>query len=149
MPMLFRAAVSGAAVVAALTLASGTAKADCNADFSAMMSKRVNAITALNAISKQHGGKLDPVEACPKLRSLAAAEANVVSYMDKNKAWCGLPDDIVVKMTETHAKTEVYAAKACTFAVKMKQMQAAQQKQAQSQQQQQQEQAIRLPTGPL
>ena len=66
--------------------------------------------------------------------------------MGKNKEWCNLPDDVVEKMTATHAKTVSYAAKACSFAVKMKEMQAQQQKQAA---QGQQEQAIRLPTGPL
>lgn len=128
--------------------AVGVARADCNADFSALMSKRMVEIDALNKISKAHGGKLDPVAACPRLRSLAAAEGVVVAYIEKNKDWCGLPDDIADKMSATRVKTEGFAAKACGFAAKVKQMQAQQQKQAQGQQQQQ-EQSIRLPTGPL
>lgn len=132
----------------ALVLGSvGLAHADCNADFGALMSKRMVQIEALNKNSKSHGGKLDPVAACPQLRNLAAAEGQVVAYIEKNKEWCGLPDDIAEKMTATHTKTEGFAAKACGFVAKMKQMQAEQQKQAQSQQQQ--EPAIKLPTGPL
>ena len=126
--------------------AAGAARADCNSDFAALMNKRMTEIGALNKISKAGGGKLDPIAACPRLRNLASAEGEVVSYMSKNKDWCNLPDDIVSKMTATHAKTVSYAAKACSFAGKVKQMQQMQQKQAQTQQQ---EQAVQLPTGPL
>ena len=126
----------------------GVAQADCNADFAALMGKRMVEIDALNKISKAHGGKLDPVAACPRLRSLAAAEGAVVAYIEKNKEWCGLPDDIADKMSATRAKTEGFAGKACSFAAKIKDMQAQQQRQAQSQQQQP-EQTVKLPTGPL
>ncbi len=136
------------ASVLVLTVA-GTARADCNSDFAALMSKRMTEIGALNKISKSGGGKLDPVAACPRLRSLAAAEGEVVSYMTKNKDWCNLPDDVVTKMTATHDKTQSFATKACGLVVKMKQMQAEQQKQAASAASQVQEQAIKLPTGPL
>ena len=138
----------GTVLVAAmgLGLAATGAFADCNSDFAGLMSKRMTEINALNKISKTNGGKLDPVAACPRLRSLAAAEGEVVGYMGKNKEWCNLPDDLVEKMTATHSKTVDYAAKACSFASKMKEMQAQQQKQAA---QGQQEQAIKLPTGPL
>lgn len=137
-------------VIASIALVLGTvglAHADCNTDFAALMSKRIVEIEALNKISKSHGGKLDPVAACPRLRNLAAAEGQVVAYIEKNKDWCGLPDDIAAKMSATRSKTEGFAAKACGFAAKMKQMQAEQQKQAQSQQPQ--EPVIKLPTGPL
>lgn len=139
-----RPALAGLALVLGT---AGVARADCNADFSALMGKRMVEIDALNKISKAHGGKLDPIAACPRLRSLAAAEGAVVAYIEKNKDWCGLPDDIAEKMGATRVKTEGFAAKACGFAAKIKDMQAQQQKQAQSQQQQ--EQTIKLPTGPL
>lgn len=138
---------SGIASIALVLGTAAIAQADCNTDFAALMSKRTAQIEALNRNSKSHGGKLDPVAACPQLRNLAAAEAQVVAYIEKNKDWCGLPDDIAEKMTATRSKTEGFASKACGVAVKMKQMQAEQQKQAQSQQQQ--EPAIKLPTGPL
>lgn len=139
--------VAGVVVaIMGLGLAASSAFADCNSDFAGLMTKRMTDINALNRISKTNGGKLDPVAACPRLRSLAAAEGEVVSYMGKNKEWCNLPDDVIEKMTSTHAKTVDYAAKACSFASKMKEMQAQQQKQAA---QGQQEQAVKLPTGPL
>lgn len=144
-PRVFLSRLSfGLAVAGLVGLGTmGAARADCGTDFAAMMSKRMNEINALNKISKSNGGKLDPVAACPRLKNLAAAEGEVVSYMTKNKDWCNLPDDMVDKMTATRAKTASLAGKACTFAVKMKQ---AQQQQAN---QQQQEQVVKLPAGPL
>jgi hypothetical protein len=134
-------------VLAAATLGfTSLALADCNEDFGKLMAKRMAEIGALNKISKGNGGKLDPIAACPRLRELAAAEGEVVAYMNKNKDWCNLPDDLVEKMTASRAKTASVAVKACGFAVKMKQMQKQQQQQAQ---QGQQEQAVKLPTGPL
>lgn len=126
----------------------GVAQADCNADFSVLMGKRMAEIDGLNKLAKARGGKLDPIMACPRLRNLAAAEGAVVAYIEKNKDWCGLPDDIAEKMSAARVKDAGFADKACSFASKIKEMQAQQQKQAQSQQQQQ-EQTIKLPTGPL
>ena len=144
----FSTLVRSLTAAAVLTTAAsiGVARADCNEDLSKLMSKRMTEIAALNKISKQNGGKLDPIAACPRLKNLAADEGEVVGYMTKNKDWCNLPDDIVQKMSESRTKTATIAVKACGFAVKMKQ---AQQQQAQQFQQQQQQQAVKLPTGPL
>jgi hypothetical protein len=122
------------------------AHADCNVDIGVLMKKRLGDITALNQITKTHAGKLDATLACPRLRSLAAVEGQVVAYMTKNKDWCNIPDDIVSKMTASRTRTTGIAAKACDFAVKIKKMQA---QQAQAAQQQQQQQALKLPAGPL
>lgn len=127
-------------------LPSVVAWADCNEDLGNLMKKRMADIAALNQITKTHGGKLEPITACPRLKSLAAAEGQVVAYMTKNKDWCSIPDDLVSKMTESRARTASVAVKACDFVVKMKKMQ---EQQAQAVQQQQQQQALKLPSGPL
>ena len=137
--------LAAATVLAALAL-PGVAKADCNEDFGKLMSKRMAEVAALNGNSKNNGGKLDPASACPRLRNLAAIEGQLVSYMQKNKDWCNMPDDLVEKMTASRAKSAGFAAKACSFAAKMKEMQ---QQQATQQIQQQQQQAVKLPAGPL
>ena len=108
------------------------------------MSKRMAEVAALNGNSKNNGGKLDPASACPRLRNLAAIEGQLVSYMQKNKDWCNMPDDLVEKMTASRAKSAGFATKACSFAAKMKEMQ-----QQQATQQVQQQPAVKLPTGPL
>lgn len=137
-----------AALLLAVALPS-VARADCNADFGKLMSKRMAEVAALNSNSKNNGGKLDPASACPRLRSLAAIEGELVSYIEKNKDWCNMPDELVEKMTASRAKTAGFATKACSFAAKMKQMQQQQATQQAQQQQQIQQQAVKLPTGPL
>ncbi len=133
----------GAAAVLAALLSPGLARADCNEDFGKLMSKRMSQINALNVNSKKNGGKLDPAAACPELRTLASTEGELVSYIQKNKDWCNIPDDLLQKMTDSRAKTSGFAAKACTFAVKLKQQQ------QQATQQAQQQPTVKLPTGPL
>lgn len=135
-----------AAAVAA-ALAPGAARADCNAEFGALMAKRTAQIASLNTSAKGTGGKLDPIAACPKLRTLAAIEGQLADYVQKNQAWCGMPEDLAAKMVSSRTRTAGIAAKACTFAVKLKQAQ--QQQAAQQAQQAQQQPVVKLPAGPL
>lgn len=135
-------------VGAALLLAAGAivmapvAHADCQSDIGGIMKRRLAAVAAVNATAKKSGGKLDPIAACPQLRTLAAIESEAQAYFTKNADWCNLPPDFTQKMSEAHAKTQSFAVKACSFAVKMKEMQ--------KQQAQQAAEALpKLPTGPL
>jgi hypothetical protein len=136
---IFTAAILAACI---LPVSFVAAKADCKEDIDKIMQRRMGEVALLNKISKANGGKLDPIAACPRLRSLAVVEAEATAYFTKNKDWCNLPPDFVDKMSAAHTKTVGFAAKACSFAVKIKQ---AQQQQAQ----QQQEMAPKLPAGPL
>lgn len=131
------------ALLAGLALAAGiaAARADCQEDVGKLMQKREAAVALVNK-SKGAGGKLDPVLACPRLKSLAVIEAEADAYFAKNKDWCNLPADLVEKMSTSAKRTSSFAGQACAFVVKLKQMQ-------QQQAQQQQEQAPKLPTGPL
>ena len=140
-------AVQAGAVAAALLLPAA-AHADCNEDMGALAAKRTAASALLEQNKKAHGGKLDPVLACPQLKALAAAQGAVVSYMQKNKDWCGLPDQIVSQSAAAQAQIGGFAVKACGMIAKIKQMQA-QQAAAATQQQQAQVPALKLPAGPL
>jgi hypothetical protein len=129
-------------LAAAAVVATSPSWADCQSDVNGLMKKRMSAVAAVNATAKKNGGKLDPVAACPQLRSLAAIEGEAQAYFTKNADWCNLPPDFSAKMSEAHAKTQSFATKACSFAVKMKEMQ--------KQQAQQAAEALpKLPTGPL
>ncbi len=99
---------------------------------------------ALEKNKKVHGGKIDPVEACPQLKALAAAQGSVAAYMQKNKDWCSLPDDLVIKTAQAQAQISSFAVKACGMIAKMKEMQA-----KAAQQQASQVPALKLPAGPL
>ena len=124
-----------------LAAASTVARADCQAEIGAIMKKREAAVALVNK-AKAGNGKLDPIAACPRLRSLAAVETEATAYFEKNKEWCNLPPELVDKMTASSKRTATFAGQACQVAVKVKQMQ-------QQQAQQQQEMAPKLPTGPL
>lgn len=129
-----------------LLLAPIAAEADCNSDLGALAQKRAIVGAALEKNKKAHGGKIDPILACPQLKALAAAQAAVVAYMTKNKDWCALPDELVQKTAQAEAQIAGFGAKACGMVAKIKQMQAQQASQAA---QQQQQQTLKLPAGPL
>ncbi|MGI3900056.1 MAG: hypothetical protein ACRYGP_19280 [Janthinobacterium lividum] len=138
-------------VVAASLLASAAARADCNSDMGAMAAKRASINAVLEANKKAHAGKIDPVAACPQLKALAAAQGAMVSYMTKNKDWCGLPDDLVAQSAAAQAQISGFAGKACGMIAQIKKMQAMQAQQAASAAQQQAAQVpqLKLPAGPL
>ena len=140
-------AVQAGAVLASVLLPTA-ALADCNVDMGALAAKRASASALLDQNKKAHGGKLDPVTACPQLKALAAAQGAMVSYMKTNKDWCGLPDQIVSQGAAAQVQISSFAVKACGMIAKMKQMQA-QQAAAAAQQQQAQIPALKLPAGPL
>ena len=136
-----------AGIVAASLLGTVAARADCNADLGALAQKRAAINALLEQNKKAHGGKIDPVAACPQLKSLAAAQGAVVSYMQKNKDWCSLPDELVAQSAKAQTQISGFAVKACGMIAQMKKMQ----EQAAQQQQQQAAQVpqLKLPAGPL
>ncbi len=133
------------AALAAVLLVPGAARADCNQDLGALMKRRLAMTGALEANKKAHGGKIDPIAGCSQIRSLVAAQSEVVNYMTKNKDWCGLPDNLLDQMNQAKAKMSQFAGLACSAAVKMKQQEAA----SKNAPPQEQVQALKLPAGPL
>jgi hypothetical protein len=99
------------------------AGASCQADFNKIMVKRQGEINTLNAMTKKLKGKLDPVAACPHLRSLVSAETELLTYMTTNKNWCSISDEVIKNATEGRNKTSGVAQNACTVAAKIKKMQ--------------------------
>ena len=104
----------------------GQVSGDCAVQMSKLQKRRGEEMDAVNktlSSGKGPGGKVDPVVACPKLRSLAAAEATMRTYMEKNKTTCGIPDEVMTQMREGFAKTPEFAQRACQAAAQMKKMQ--------------------------
>ncbi|MCI4677685.1 hypothetical protein K9U39_02830 [Rhodoblastus acidophilus] len=103
---------------------SGAARAQsCNEDLAALGKSRNTEIEALNAISKAHGNKLDPIAACPHLRKMKEIEAKMANYFAKNKDWCNIPDDFLANFKQNTERTAKIAEQACALAAKAKQMQ--------------------------
>lgn len=138
--------LAGTAAMMTVLMLPVVAWADCNSDLGVLMNKRMADVAGLNKITKSNGGKLDPITACPRLRSLAATEASVVAYMNKNKEWCSIPDELVTRMSDSRARSAAVAVKACDIAVKIRKMQAQQQQQAQAGTP---PPVLKLPAGPL
>jgi hypothetical protein len=133
-----------ATLVGGLVCVTAPAFADCNADIAGLSQKRQVFIDKLNVLAKSTKGKLDPVSSCPVLRSLTVAEGKLLSYLETNKNWCNVPDNVVDNLKGAAAKSQTFAAQACNIAA-----------QAKKQQQQQASGASlgvetqKLPAGPL
>lgn len=138
------ALLAGFTTMAAITPAA--AQASCQNDFALIQGKREKQIASLNALAKRAKGKLDPVAACPRLRSLAAVEGELLAYMKKNKSWCGIPDELVAQVEKGREGTNRMAGQACKVAGQIAEMKrrAAQQGNAAAA-----AQRPKLPSGPL
>jgi hypothetical protein len=110
-------------LVLSLGASGGAWAQSCNEDLSVMGKKRNTDIEALGAISKSHGGKLDPILACPHLRSMKTIETQMLAYLVKNKDWCNIPEEFINNFKANGEKTAKMAGQACELAVKMKKMQ--------------------------
>jgi hypothetical protein len=120
-------------------------ESSCQTDFQRLTQKRMAQIGALNNLSKSGKGKMDPVAACPIARNLAAAEGEMLNYMNKNKDWCAIPDNVIDNFKQARAKTQNFASQACGVAAKVKKMQEQQRQQAANPQ----NAPAKLPAGPL
>ncbi len=109
-----------AAALALLPVAT-PALADCQEDMGKIMAERQTLINSLNKLSG--GGKqLEPTAACPKLRGLAAQDGKLVTFLEKNKDWCNIPDNFVDNAKAGRDKSASFAAKACKVAAQMEKM---------------------------
>jgi hypothetical protein len=112
-------------LAAALTSvsAAGALAQSCNEDIGAIQQKRNVQLEALNKITKANGGKLDPVAACPRLRTLSGIEREMLAYMEKNQSWCSIPPEIIEQVKTGAGRTSQIAGQACKIAAQARQMQ--------------------------
>lgn len=108
----------------ALALGGGSAFAQsCQEDFQKLSQKRMAQIAELNRLGKAAKGKMDPIAACPAARKLAVIETEMFAYIEKNKDWCNIPENVADGFKQARAKTQAFAAQACAVAAKAKKMQ--------------------------
>jgi len=120
-----------------------TSQAGCQADIGKLQSRRMAVLQALNAIAKKNKGKLDPIAACPKFRSLVSIETQFQNYLTENKDWCGIPGQVVDTVKQSTARDRATSIKACQLAARFKKAQALAAQGGGA------PQAPRLPAGPL
>lgn len=138
-----RKAMVAFAALSPLVVCGAAFALDCNQDIGALTKKRQGIIDQLNQLAKGGKGQLDPIASCPKLRSLVAAEHELVAYLTKNKEWCAVPDEVFQNISASTSKSGQVANQACTVAAQMKK---AQQQQASGALNAPQ---TKLPAGPL
>jgi hypothetical protein len=66
---------------------------------------------AIGAAQKRHA---DRQEMCKLVTAFTAAEGKAAVFLEKNKTWCGVPDQVVTSAKETHAKTEHFRDVVCS-----------------------------------
>ena len=101
-----------------------TSQAGCQADIGKLQSRRMAVLQELTKIAKENKGKLNPVTACPKFRSLVAVETQFRNYLIENKAWCSIPGQVVDTVKQSTAKDMQTAGRACQLAAQFKKAQA-------------------------
>lgn len=107
-------------------LVSPAVAAECSQDIGNLTKKRQSIIDELNKLAKSSPkGQLDPAASCPKLRILAAAEQELLAYLQKNKDWCMVPDEAISNLTMSFNRSKMVAGKACNIAEQIKKNQEA------------------------
>ncbi len=66
--------------------------------------------TAIGAAQKRHA---DRQELCKLMTAFATAEAKAAAFLEKNKTWCGVPDQAIASAKETHLKIEHFREAVC------------------------------------
>jgi hypothetical protein len=115
------------------------AQQSCGEDLKRLSEKREAELTRINNLVRATKGKpIDPTVFCSQSAGLNTAENALIAYMEKNKDWCSVPDEVIDALKANHVKSLAFSAKACKVAAQMKKEQAAGAAQAQP-----------LPAGPL
>jgi hypothetical protein len=66
---------------------------------------------AFTAAEKRHA---DRKELCAMLTRFSVAEAAALKYLETNKTWCGIPDEVVASAKTNHDKTVKFRNVVCS-----------------------------------
>jgi hypothetical protein len=138
--------LAGLGAATAFLLASpALAEGSCSDDLQKLTARRVSQLSEINAMadtSRKEKKPIDPAVFCAKAHGLTVSEDALLAYMDKNRDWCGIPQEVIDALKASHAKSVEFGGRACVAAAKAKKMQ-------QEQQAGGTPQATPLPAGPL
>jgi hypothetical protein len=123
MTMRSFAMASLALALAGVAWATPALAQSCGDDMQKLSQRREAEMATLNTLIKASKGKqLDPTVFCAKSGGLMSAENAMIAYMEKNKEWCGIPDEALDGLKANHVKSAAFAAKACKVAAEFKKM---------------------------
>jgi hypothetical protein len=121
-----RLALLALGTLTASFILSATARADCNDDIKKMSERRSVLMADINNMAAQAKKAAKPMDAgvvCAKAHALNSSEDVLIAYMEKNKDWCSIPDEVLGNLKSSHAKSVEFGGRACVAAAKMKKMQ--------------------------
>jgi hypothetical protein len=110
-------------IVAALAAAPGAAPAQTGAPAQAgtvqcndFMKLRSDAEQKAGAVRNATQQKTDRKDVCVLMQRFTTAEAAVVKFLETNKTWCGVPDQVIQQAKANHEKTLKFRTAVCTEA---------------------------------
>ena len=84
--------------------------AQCN-DFGKLTAEAQKRSALVGAAMKS---KADRKELCTLMTSFVAAETSVVKFLEDNKVWCGVPDQVITVSKANHEKSLKFRTMACS-----------------------------------
>ncbi len=86
---------------------------DCQGTVSSLMAERDKAGKALQAANKR---KADIKTACGLIRSYVAVESKMLKFLAGAKTQCGVPDQFLKQLSDSHAKSSQMGVRVCQAA---------------------------------
>lgn len=105
------------AVAAAPSVALAQTPPQCTA-FGQLRADTEQKATAVRAAIAK---KVDRKEICTLMQRFYAAEGAMVKFLEDNKTWCGIPDQVIQGAKASHDRSLQYRTAACTEAPGVKQ----------------------------
>jgi len=90
--------------------AQGAQGAQCN-DFQTLASEAQKRGSAVGAAIK---AKVDRKQICSLMTTFVAAEGNALKFLEDNKVWCGVPDQVITMSKANHEKSLKFRTAACS-----------------------------------
>lgn len=87
--------------------------ASCQAEFQQKSQQREDAVARINAFNKR---RPTAQQACSAFNSLASIENRLLKWMQDNKDWCQLPDEVIKQLQDASAQTKRASGNVCTAA---------------------------------
>ncbi|QOG18339.1 MULTISPECIES: hypothetical protein [Bradyrhizobium] len=120
-PVNGAAPIGGAGAFSAAPPTQAGSGEDCMKAFLPLREEAEKRGKLIKAASDRHA---PPDEACKLIRNFSQAETNMLKYIEKNSAKCGIPAQVGAQMKEGHKNTEAMTTKVCNVAQQMQQQQA-------------------------
>jgi hypothetical protein len=108
----FSAALAILVVAATGHTALAQAPVQCDSFVSLRDDAQQKALAVRTAIQQ----KVDRKDICSLVQRFYAAEESVVKFLEKNKSWCGIPDQAITNAKTGHENTAKFRTAACAEA---------------------------------